>query len=70
VHGCAVVEDGGGVLAPNRDCKDGEEGGWMYDADSPRVKTGSRGLGGEMKELREGEDGTNIVGIKEVIASV
>ena len=42
----------------------------MYDADSPRVKTGSRGLGGEMKELREGEDGTNIVGIKEVIASV
>jgi hypothetical protein len=42
----------------------------MYDADSPRVKTGSRGLGGETKELREGEDGTNIVGMKEVIASV
>ena len=42
----------------------------MYDSDSPRVKTGSKVFGGEMKELREGEDGTNIVGIKEVIASV
>ena len=34
------------------------------------MKTGSRGLGGEMKELREGEDGTNIVVMKEAIASV
>jgi len=42
----------------------------MYVVDSPSVKTGSKGLAGEMKELREGEDGTNIVGIKEAIASV
>lgn len=42
----------------------------MYGVDSPRVETGSRGFAGEMNELREGEDGTNIVGMKEAIASV
>lgn len=42
----------------------------MHDDDSLRVKTGSRGFGGEIRDAREGELGTNIVVMKLVIFSL
>lgn len=51
-------------------CDEGS-GRWMQELDSARVKTGSRGLGGEGNVCMEvGEEGvlTNIVVSNEVIA--
>lgn len=57
-------------VASYRLCIEEEEGSRMHDEDSPSVKTGSRGFGGEIWAAREGELGTNIVVMKLVIVSL
>jgi hypothetical protein len=68
----SLAVDGGGVLeaASYRLCIDEEEGSRMHDEDSPRVKIGSRGFGGEIWDAREGELETNIVVMKLVMFSL